>query len=1315
MNLQAKPNTLKAIRNWLELSCLIKPCESSLLFHYNAANEASIIAHYGNEVEDKHFEKLLAKLPQDYLSNNPERLAESEYFTIGHADEGRSMASRRVFANNEEAYILLFLGEENKTLSKAAQEKLALISTSIEEEFEKELELQKSISQDSQFKNFFEKSLGMMCTHDLEGKLLSINKASAESIGYEVEDLIGKKLSDLLPSRNAHRLEAYMSAIRSKGSANGMMEVIHKNGQSRYWLYSNVLQKDSPTGPYVLGNALDVTVKQELEVEYNRLKEMLEQTNHVAKVGGWEVNFIKNTIFWSSVTRKIHEVEEDFEPDLASAMGFYKEGRSVEVINKVVEIAVTKNEPFNVDLELITAKGNQVWVRSIGKPEFKNGKCIRLFGTFQDITTEKLAEQELVRSKKLIEEVINSSSEVSIIATDTSGIIQVFNRGAEKMLGYTSAEVVGKLSPEIIHDKKEVKRREAELKEEYGEKIKGFRVFVHKSEVDGVDEREWTYLRKDGQRLNVNLTVTSIRNEEGLVTGYLGMATDITERKKAEKQLTIEKARLDAFVTHVPVAVAMLDTKLRYQAYSNQWLKTYALEGKSLYNLSHYTVFPTLPEEWKAIHQRGLAGEVIKCEEDVWRPPGWDKDQYIRWEVRPWYYGENKIGGILMLIQDITEAVQQRQELKNAKNLAEEASVAKSEFLANMSHEIRTPLNGIIGFTDLVLKTELSDVQTQYLSIVNQSANSLLNIINDILDFSKIEAGKLDLDIDQSDIYELAEQSSDIITYEVHKKGLEMLLNISPEIPRLIWVDQVRLKQVLINLLGNASKFTEKGEIELKLSLLPAESNEEEVCIRFAVRDTGVGIKPEKQAKIFEAFSQEDISTTKKYGGTGLGLTISNSLLALMGSRMQLESSPGNGSTFYFDLKVKFENSDIIAKKYELVDIHHALIVDDNENNRMILERMLALKGIKTSLAKNGYEAIQKLIDGEQFDVVLMDYHMPYLNGIETARQIRENFDKQPIIFLHSSSEDKGIIQACKELNIQHRLVKPIKMQEMFETLLKIKQNNPSKVHQEPKPEQDTLEVIANDASILIVEDNSINMLLARTVLNNLAPGVKIREATNGQEALDKFEEEVPNIVLMDVQMPVMNGLEATKIIRNHYKDRDIMIIALTAGNVKGEKEKCLNAGMDDFISKPFVEDDLIKLLEKWDGNFGIEKVNKFKAASDSVDTFDPAKLQAMLGFTDHSDPVLQHLLKLSQKELSNSMRELKKLPPKASQDLAQVAHKLYSSSSTLQLGRLSQLSADLERAATKKDNRINYQKLITQTINELAHRLDDMVNYILD
>ncbi|SDM85454.1 PAS domain S-box-containing protein [Pedobacter steynii] len=887
-------------------------------------------------------------------------------------------------------------------------------------------------------RSFFENSQGLMCTHDLEGQFKAVNTAGAALLGYTTEEFCRMSMFELIPVKHHPHLQTYLKEIKNNRTSSGLMTTLHKNGSHKVWLYNNLVESGSGGNQYVIVNSIDVTGKHRLEQALDRTKKMLEQTNRMAQIGGWDLDVGLNKVTWSEVTKQIYEVEYDFEPELETALHFYKEGEHRDKIRRAMELAMTNGETWDLELMMVSAKGNERWVRSLGHVEFENENCKRIFGTFQDIT----------------------------------------------------------------------------------------------------------------------------------------------DKKRAEIALFEEKARLLAFVTHAPAAVAMFDKKLRYIAASNRWIEEYHLEETPILGRSHYEVFPNITQEWKDIHSSCLKGEVIKKDMDIWRPTGWDDDQCLRWEVRPWYQFDGSVGGIMMFTQDITESSRQRGELHKAKEQAEQASLAKSEFLANMSHEIRTPLNGVIGFTDLVLKTVLSPTQEQYLTIVNESANALLGIINDILDFSKIESGKLELDIEKCDLYELSSQAVDINTYQAQSKSLEMLLNVSEDLPRFIWTDEVRLKQVLINLLSNAVKFTENGEIELKIVALEAPS-EDHTLFRFQVRDTGIGIKLAKQHQIFEAFSQEDGSTTKKYGGTGLGLTISNQLLGLMGSKLELISSPGNGSTFFFDIKLKAEEGDPLEWT-DLSMIKRVLVVDDNENNRIIIEQMLLLRGISSVAVKDGFEAIELLNKGAQFDVILMDYHMPEMDGLETIRQIRKRFnsksDTQPIVLLFSSSDDDTVVRACDELDINCRLVKPVKMRDMYYALSHLYQVKKTKGNGPAAQTEGSKKLI----HVLIAEDNLINMLLAKTIVRRIAPNAEIHEASNGLECLEYCKSKVPDIILMDVQMPEMNGYEAATYIREQLLLKELPIIALTAGNVKGEKEKCILAGMNDFLSKPVLEDEIAQAFRNW-------------------------------------------------------------------------------------------------------------------------------------
>lgn len=793
---------------------------------------------------------------------------------------------------------------QKQILSLLRDEVVALIVTRKEKEKYKESE--------QKLKAFFDNSQSLMCTHDLEGNFITVNEAGAKILGYEKAEIETRSLFDIVPKVGHDNLRDYLTEIVKKGVVKGEMRTLSHNGGMRIWMFNNILQTNGSKHAYVIGNAVDITEQHYLEKDLKHAQAMLIRTGQVARVGGWEYTLKDEKIIWSEITKEIHEVPTDYEPDLTMSLNFYKEGRHRKNIIRAVEQAITTGRPWDLELEIVTFKGNELWVRALGNADFENGICVRLYGTFQDIDKRKRMEAESSNSKKLLEDVLDATSAVAIIATDTEGIISLFNKGAENLLGYSSEEMIGKFSPTHFHLKEEVNSRAKELEIALGHAVEGFRVFVETAELYGAEQREWTYVRKDGSLLFVSLAVTIIKDIEEKVIGYLEVATDIS----------------------------------------------------------------------KIIHQR--------------------------------------------------------QELEKAKTLAEQASAAKSEFLANMSHEIRTPLNGIVGFTDLLTRTSLDHTQREYLGMVEQSTSLLLGIINDILDFSKIEAGKLDLDIEQTQLNELVIQLNKFFNIQIQAKGLEFHLNIASDVPCYIWTDALRIKQVLMNLLSNATKFTQKGKIVLNISVISREA--ENAVLRFSVQDTGIGIKEDKQAKIFEAFSQEDTSMTKRYGGTGLGLTISNRLLKMMGSELKLESTVGIGSHFFFDIHLRAVWE--MDEWEELANMKTVLVVADDESERDSLVQMLTLKKINTVQAKNGFEVLQMLMRGSRYGAILIMNNLPIMSGIDTVRKIQEKiFNEtyiQPIIPIFEPHEDEAAT-ICQSLDIQQWLFKPVRQEDLYLMLAKVK------------------------------------------------------------------------------------------------------------------------------------------------------------------------------------------------------------------------------------------------------------------------------------
>jgi len=879
-----------------------------------------------------------------------------------------------------------------------------------------------------------------------------------------------------------------------------------------------------------------------------------------------------------------------------------------------------------------------------------------------------------------------------ICVTGVDGILKKVNPAFTTIMGWTEDELIGQSFLSFVHPD-DVKASQIEI-----DKLTKNHIPLHS--ISRFRAKDNTYRILDWSA-----------SPDKISGDIYATAHDISKMRDADKKLRLSEERWKFALENSGDGLWDWNAATDKVYFSDKWKKVIGYEPHEITDSF---------QEWKIrVHPDDLPG----CYDDLSRHFNGEtpiyykefrmlcKDGTYKWilargKVIEWTK-EHKPLRVLGTHTDLTERKVAEELIIKAKEQAEAANIAKSDFLANMSHEIRTPLNGVIGFTDLLLRTNLDATQTQYMSAVYQSANSLLDIINDILDFSKIEAGKLELDIERTDLLEIGNQVADVVTYQAHQKNLEVLLNISPEVPRFIWADPIRLRQVLVNLLGNAVKFTPRGEIELKVQTLPnPNGREDETHFRFSVRDTGIGILPRNQQKIFEAFSQEDASTTRKYGGTGLGLTISNKLLALMNSRLQLISQPGKGSTFFFDITFKSMRGEPIVWD-NLDNIQNILIVDDNANNRIILQDMLAMKQIATEEANSGIIALDKIKSGKKYDVVLMDYHMPEMDGIETIRNIRKNInlntEDQPIILLYSSSDDEGINIACKELEIQQRLIKPIKIRQLFDSLSRLSTKSHSELQTKKGSDNEWLRKIPDTTKILIAEDNMVNMFLAKTIISSLLPNATILEAEDGNAAVELFKKEKPNIVFIDVQMPDMNGYEATGAIRAIEAEGRVPIIALTAGIVKGEKEKCLESGMDDYISKPVVKDAIEKALKHW-LIFNVEnnKTEQMEVAADTTEHFDVEKLKSRVG---NVEAVFQQFLILIKKNLEKPTDDMINemevfLAAKDIVGIKAVAHKIKGTALSACFGELSELAKSIEPQEVFEE--ITIREFINKIIKEV-------------
>ncbi|MHB0912699.1 MAG: response regulator [Armatimonadota bacterium] len=713
-------------------------------------------------------------------------------------------------------------------------------------------------------------------------------------------------------------------------------------------------------------------------------------------------------------------------------------------------------------------------------------------------------------------------------------------------------------------------------------------------------EQEYRIRHADGEYRWIHDFTLIVRDSGGRITHYHGYITDVTEQKRAEEALRESEERYRVMVEAFDGLVYSCSQDYRIE-FTNRKLAEHIgrdtvgeLCHKALYDLDS-------PCQW-CKSERVFEGEVTRWEVQSPRDNRW----YIVVNT-PIVHRGGSVSRQAMLT-DITDRkhaeeslrkahdeleakVRQRTaELVKAKEVAESASRAKSEFLANMSHEIRTPMNGIIGMTELALDTPLRPEQRDYLEAVRNSADALLDVINDILDFSKIEARKLDLNPTDFNLRDGLVDIVRTLALRAHEKGLELACHILPDVPDTVLGDFNRLRQVVINLVGNAIKFTERGEVVVRVE---AESRSPgEATLHFAVSDTGIGIPQGKQSTIFEAFEQVDGSATRKYGGTGLGLAISSRLVEMMGGRIWVKSEAGKGSTFHFTLPVSIQHDRSIQIPMKRVDLENlpVLVVDDNATNRRILEEMLRGWRMKPISVAGGKAALAEMKRankaGGPFALVLLDACMPEMDGFSLADRIRRTpgLPKATIMML-SSTCHYGDAARCRELGITLHLVKPIKQSDLLDGILKVLGKalpaEGEAIESTSSPKAQAVERLR----VLLAEDNSINQGLVVRILEKR--GHEVVVTGDGRKALDAWKREHFDAVLMDVQMPEMDGFDTTAAIREIEKvtGKHIPIIAMTAHAMKGDREKCLNAGMDGYVSKPIHAGELIKAIESLAGS----------------------------------------------------------------------------------------------------------------------------------
>ena len=809
--------------------------------------------------------------------------------------------------------------------------------------------------------------------------------------------------------------------------------------------------------------------------------------------------------------------------------------------------------------ERVIANDREVTVVTRLIPQFDDaGRCVRLIGTMTDITERRNAAsalQEAAEQYRLLFE--GNPNPMWVYDRETLAFLAV-NDAAVAHYGYSRDEFL-RMTLAGIRPPDDFTRLVEQLP----------------ARTNSRAVSQWHHRKKDGTLIEVETIANSI--EFGGRSARLVLANDVTERNRTEQALRASEASYRALFESANDAILIFDAQTKeILAVNKKTCDTYGYTGDELVGMS---IYPLVMDREMAVTrvQRVLSEPdyrsfgAVHCRKD-----GTTVDVFVSTSIVEY---EGRMA-VLNIIRDITEDKQAEAELRAAKEAADDANRAKSQFLANMSHEIRTPMNGVIGMTGLLLDTPLTAEQQEYAETIRTSGDALLTIINDILDFSKIESGSLDLEVQPFDLRDCVEDALDLLAARAAEKNLDLAYLIDDSVPGTLAGDVTRLRQVLVNLIGNAIKFTATGEVVISVSSRTLADQRYEV--RFAVRDTGIGIPAERMDRLFKSFSQVDSSTTRMYGGTGLGLAISKRLAQLMGGTMEVESMPGEGSTFSFTIiatAVPTQARIWQRRAQPSLAGRRILIVDDNETNRRILTLQAQNWGMRARSAAHGSEALEWIRRGDPFDVAILDMQMPDMDGVSLATAIRLHRDAQalPLIMLTSM----GRRGQGDQTHFAAFLAKPIKQSQMHDVLIGLFDAAPRKAAPVVSAQRLDLHLAERmPLRILIAEDNMVNQKLAVQLLTKM--GYRPDVAGNGLEAIQALERQPYDVILMDVQMPEMDGLEATRrICRRWARAARPFIIAMTADAMQGDREKCLNAGMDDYVTKPVQIAALVEALKR--------------------------------------------------------------------------------------------------------------------------------------
>ncbi len=1293
------------------------------------------------------------------------------------------------------------------------------------------------------------------------------NERWAEIIGHTLADIGPTSIDTWL--RFAHPEDLRQSTLMLERHFGGESDAYecesrmrHKSGHWVWVLDRGKLFSRSEDGRprWMAGTHMDITERKQSEAALRASQSFLSQTGRIGGVGGWTLEIATQQIAWTEETCRIHDLPPGHQPTLDEGISYYTEDARP-VIQAAVAHSMASGEGFDLELQILTAKGREIWVRAVGEAEFVDGQAVRLVGALQDITARRALEADLRRNNEVMSTVLESlPCGLSVFDADMN--LTTSNRQLREVLALPDSM----FNQMPLHFEALVRQNATrsqcpveDLEATVQATVERFRHSAQPHQF----ERVWP----DG-------AVLEVRGAPMPGGGFVSTYTDITARKRAEAEAVHSAELLQGAINAIDEAFVLYDPQDRLVMCNEPYRRFYAgvadlmmpgvpfetlvragaergdypqaigrvdewvaermaahlasniavlqplADGRMLriverklpdghivgfrIDITELTQARHTAEQATLAASRALArlravydilpmgitltdpqGHIIDCNPASERLLGISKAEHLardyggnEWvilredgtpmpsqefaSVRALKHGVAVRGAVMQIVTpqrnvwlsvdampvqhdelgvvvayaDVTEARVQQQALIEAKGQAENASVAKSQFLANMSHEIRTPMNAILGMLALLKRTELSARQADYTGKTEGAARSLLGLLNDILDFSKVEAGKMTLDPQPFRMDRLMRDLGVILSANAGDKPLEVLFDIDPALPRGLVGDAMRLQQVLINLGGNAIKFTEKGEVVVAVRVLSQVADA--VTLRVSVRDTGIGIAPENQARIFSGFTQAEASTTRRFGGTGLGVAISQRLVALMGGALQLDSALGQGTTFHFTLTLpraadvpepeETEPQVAIAIAIPARNVQRVLVVDDNATARQLLADMAASMGWEAELADSGEAALAMLDraghEGWAFDAVFMDWQMPGLDGWETASRLRAGgaLGAAPLVVMVTAHGREKLEQrsAQEQALLDGFLVKPVTASMLLDAVVDARQRR-ARTHlsaPEPQLRSASAQRLAG-LRLLVVEDNLNNQQVARELLED--EGAQVQIANNGQEGVQAVAvaaADAPfDVVLMDLQMPVMDGFTATAKIRRELGRTELPIVAMTANAMASDREACLAAGMNDHVGKPFDLDHLVATLLRCSGRAGAPKPAGMAPASDVPTARPPALPPELLAEASRRGVDLAAALmrlggkrSVYQRSLGSFAKDLSALPEQLASllqqgqttDARRLVHTVKGVAATLGLKALAKAAADAE-AALLGPHTAEAQAALTDALHQSA------------